>query len=121
LNKKLLKIVNSQNILSNALVEYQEDMSKISENKRCAEMNIQSLTKQVNELQEQLDQINRQTETIQQKISNHSSNHNHEEEFLKLKAVIDQVETEIKKIKIRCGVLSNYIINKELINKKLSL
>jgi hypothetical protein len=45
LNKKLFKIVNSQNILSNALVEFQDDLLKISDNKRCAEMNIQSLNK----------------------------------------------------------------------------
>lgn len=50
LNKKLFKIVNSQNILSNALADFQEDLQKHSENKRFCEVNIQASNQLINEL-----------------------------------------------------------------------
>lgn len=119
--KKLGKIQSSQNILNNAVCEYFQELKVNNDKKKEAEGRIKLLTGRVKELQDEFNENNTQVEVLQKRIEDQSNSAGNEEEILKMKKSIDELQEELTKIDIRNGVLNNFIMNQESVEKKIKL
>lgn len=60
-------------------------------------------------------------DSLQRRIGEQSDSAGNDEELLKMKRAVDELQKELTKIDIRNGVLSNFIMNRQFIEKKTKL
>ena len=114
IEKNLEKIVANQNTLNNAFSDHFVEIKQSSERKKEVDSKIKVYAAKIKELSEEYNGLNSKYEEIQRKINEHNESATNDEPLLKIKKTIDDLKTELTRMDLHIGVLSNSIMNKSL-------
>jgi hypothetical protein len=114
IEKSLDKIIANQNTVNNAFSDHFVEIKQSSERKKEVDSKIKVYAAKIKELSEEYNGLNSKYEEIQRKINEHNESATNDEPLLKIKKTIDDLKTELTRMDLHIGVLSNSIMNKSL-------
>ena len=119
--KSLQKITANENMLNNALSDYFVDLKGNTDKKKEVDLKIKNITQKVKDLTSEYNQVSTKCDQLQKKLNEQNDSATNDEALIKIRRTIDDIKSEVTKVDIRIGVLSNLVMNKQFRDKRNKL